>query len=166
MNIEKMRALLAEHIEYRDGCIYWLKTIGAKAKAGAKIGSPDRQGYLRFWMFRKQYSVHRVIFLLERGFLPVCIDHINGVVDDNRIENLREATLSQNQFNQMGRKSSRSGVKGVHWHSKNNKWTASIRHDGRLIHLGSFSSIESAASARLNAASELHGEFFNPGLSA
>lgn len=166
MNIEKMRELLINHVEYRDGNIYWLKTIGAKAKAGARIGSPDRQGYLRFWMFRKQYSVHRVIFLLRNGFLPDCIDHINGVVDDNRIENLRKATLSENQFNQKGRESSRSGVKGVHWHSKNKRWTASIRKDGKLVHLGSFDSVESAATARINAAQSLHGEFFNPGLKA
>ena len=166
MSTEKMREILSQNVEYRDGLIFWRRTIGAKAKQGAQIGSPDKDGYLRFWMFRKQYSVHRAIFLMHNGYLPPCIDHINGVITDNRVENLRAATLSQNQFNQKGRQSSKSGVKGVHWHSGIGKWTASIRVNGRLRHLGTFSSIEDAARARIDTAKSLHGEFFNPGLSA
>jgi len=164
MDENALRGFLSEHVEYRDGFLYWKKTISNKAKAGGKIGSKDGKGYLRFWMFKRQYSVHRVIFLLANGYMPACIDHIKGISGDNRIENLREATVAQNLYNQKGRLTSKSGFKGVHWHSTNKKWTASVRHQGRLIHLGSFDSVELASKARASAAMRLHGEFYNQGL--
>lgn len=70
-----------------------------KVKKGSKLGTLNK-GYLYAKIDNKRYSLHGLAFLYEYGFLPDCdIDHINGDKQDNRIENLREATRSQNASN-------------------------------------------------------------------
>jgi hypothetical protein len=65
-------------------------------------------------------------------------DHINGVRNDDRVENLRIATLSENQHNQKIHedKNKTSKYKGVHWNKKANKWCAQISLKGIRTHLG------------------------------
>lgn len=89
------------------------------------------------------------------------VDHINGNKLDNRRENLRIATKSQNCHNQGIQRTSTSGYKGVTWHSGRgvNKWIAQISFNGRRIHLGSFDDIHVAAHAYNKAAIKYHGEF-------
>lgn len=90
------------------------------------------------------------------------IDHINGVRDDNRIENLRVVTSAENHKNMALGTASTSGVAGVSWHERDARWRAHIKVGGRQKHLGNFRRFEDAVSARLtaNAAlgfSERHG---------
>lgn len=76
------------------------------------------------------YRQHRVIFFLHYGYWPNEIDHINRVRHDNRIENLRDVTHSENNQNKVVRKDSRSGIKGVSYTPKDNKikpWRADFR---------------------------------------
>jgi hypothetical protein len=66
------------------------------------------------------------------------IDHINGIKDDNRIENLRWVSRSQNQRNIKKLKNTSSLYFGVCWHKRDKKWVTEIRINGKINHLGYF----------------------------
>ena len=73
---------------------------------------------------KKYYSSHRMAWLYVHGEIPQMIDHINGNIEDCRIENLRPATTSQNQRNRKLNSNNKSGVCGVYKHSRTGKWVA------------------------------------------
>lgn len=108
------------------------------------------------------YLVHRIIWKMYYGEDPKeLIDHIDGDRSNNRIENLREATRSQNNKNLTGLKSNNtSGCTGVHFHTRFGKWVARISILGKHKHLGYFDNKEDAIEARIKAAKEQYGEFF------
>jgi len=87
-------------------------------------------------------------------------DHINRDTLDNRRSNLRLATLAQNNRNcrkQLGRS---SVFKGVCWHTKDQRWRATISiGEHKKAHLGNFLVEEDAARAYDAAAVERFGEF-------
>lgn len=98
------------------------------------------------------YKAHRVIWLYMTGHWPEIVDHINGDTYDNTFENLRNVDFSANVKNAKRRKDNKSGVTGVGWWPKRNKWCASIRVDGQLIYLGFFKAKDDAIEARKDAA--------------
>lgn len=100
--------------------------------------------------------MHRII---TNAPLGTCVDHKNGNTLDNRRENLRLATTSQNSINQKLRRDNTSGVKGVYWDKKNKKFKAQISLHGKAKSLGRFSTKEEAAYAYAVASEHLHGEF-------
>jgi hypothetical protein len=87
------------------------------------------------------------------------VDHKNRNPLDNRRQNLRIATRSENCANSRGR--GRSQFRGVAWHKRANKWVASLRLNKKQIHLGYFSSETAAARAYDVRAKVVHGEFAN-----
>lgn len=87
------------------------------------------------------------------------VDHKDGDGLNNRRDNLREATRSQNMWNQGVRKNNSSGFKGVHWHSLVGKWRSEITQNGEKMVLGYFDTAESAAAAYALANANLRGEF-------
>lgn len=112
---------------------------------------------------RQAYKAHRLIWLLVHGHWPeAAIDHINCDGLDNRLVNLREATLSQNSANMRRRNDNTSGAKGVCRRAGSDKWSAEIMVAGKRRHLGQFESIEAAAAAYEAAAIKHFGEFARP----
>ena len=104
--------------------------------------------------------VHRVIFAMAHGRWPVGhLDHIDGDKLNNRPENLREATRSQNQSNQGLKKTNKSGRKGVCWHRQAGKWVSQINVCNQTIYLGIYDDIDLAAFVYECAALKYHGEF-------
>lgn len=98
------------------------------------------------------YRAHRVAWLIQTGDWPEGqIDHINGRCDDNRFANLRIATVSENQRNKALLRNNKSGVNGVHWCKRSQKWRASARVNGRHLSLGYFVNFEDAKFARQHA---------------
>lgn len=87
------------------------------------------------------------------------VDHWNGNTLDNRRENLRLATFSQNAQNSKLYKTSQTGYKGVHFHKASGKWRASITHNYKEISLGYFHDPITAYKAYCDKAAELFGEF-------
>jgi hypothetical protein len=107
-------------------------------------------------------KMHRMLMGFSKGEGRL-VDHINGNKVDNRRANLREATLSQNQWNRTESRNNASGFKGVSFHKATGKWSAYIAVSGRMRHLGLFSTPELAHEVYCKAAREHHGEFANFG---
>jgi len=87
------------------------------------------------------------------------VDHINGNTLDCRKENLRICTHAENIRNSKTYKTNTSGVKGVTWYKKLNKWCAQIQVDKKKINLGYFLSIKDAEKAYAEGSKKYHGEF-------
>lgn len=107
------------------------------------------------------FKTHRICFVVHHG-RPIkegmIIDHINHDHFDNRIENLREVTHSQNCMNSRARVSKKSGLpKGVSLNK--GKFQAQIKLNRRTQHLGTFDTPEDASAAYQAVAKELFGEF-------
>ena len=162
---EITQELLKEHFEYRDGHLWWIKPRArSSVKIGQQFGSCLSSGYMIGGLKGKSYYEHRLIWLYHYGKSPEQhIDHINGVKDDNRIENLREATSQQNNFNRKPNSNSTSNYKGVCWHKQRKKWLAQHRYKGKLYYLGLYETEEEAAEAYRKATEHLHKEFANYG---
>jgi hypothetical protein len=133
-----------------------------------KSGSKRYAARSRKWPGGKYTTIlmHREILCVEKD---ECIDHRNGNGLDNRRENLRAATYSQNLANRRT-KFGTSRFKGVHWNIQRQIWHAQIgcgqTEDGRqkVVFLGFYENEEDAALAYDRMAVEIHGEFAVPNL--
>lgn len=90
-----------------------------------------------------------------------CVDHIDNNRRNNNANNLRWVTSQENHFNQQISLRNKSGVKGVGYDADRNKWTASIRLNGKTINVGRYNSLAEATIARQKKAKELFGEYVN-----
>jgi hypothetical protein len=122
---------------------------------------------------RKDYSLgsnnpvyiymHRLLANTPDGMIT---DHINGDKLDNRRDNLRPCTKSQNAMNTGIRKDNRSGYKGVHHNNPkaNSKlWKSEIKYNGKRIFLGYFDDAHEASKVYQSACAKYHGHFSNVG---
>lgn len=119
---------------------------------------------IRVGLKRTAQHTHRVILsrILGRELLrSEQVDHINHDTLDNRRENLRLASFSQNAMNRNKQQRNTSGYKGVSWINRCNKWLARIKVNNKSIHLGYFDDPETAYEAYCKAADHYHGEFKN-----
>lgn len=141
------------------GKFAWKKSHGRK-KAGSEAGTLMHTGYIRININKNSYAAHRLAWLMYYGVEPDgFIDHANGDRSDNRIANLRLATREQNAWNANQYKNNRTGLKGVHYNSRDKRYIAQITKSGKRICLGSFTDKHEAHSAYTRAADLLHGEF-------
>lgn len=155
LTAQRLRELL--HYDADTGVFTWLVTRGS-AKAGDIAGTPNGNGYLVIRVDGTLYLAHRLAWLHVHGeWPPVYIDHENQTRNDNRISELRLATNSENQQNQRGARSDNtSGVRGVSWFKRMQKWHAYINVNSKRKHLGYFDAIEDAIEYRELAEAMLH----------
>lgn len=146
-----------------NGIFRWKRRSGGKATRGRLAGSVNSRGYVCIKVNGKNMTAHRIAFYLLHGWLPEEVDHIDGDKLNNSAVNLRASSKSQNQHNSRMRKDNSSGVKGVHWDSKNNLWVATVRCAGVRHGCGTYKSKFDAACAVFSARNRLHGEFVNHG---
>lgn len=108
------------------------------------------------WIDGKPHTVkmHRVVMAAVRGQI---VDHINHDTLDNRRDNLRICTASQNSQNARQRRTSNSPFKGIR--ETRGRWQARISINGTRLHLGYFNTAIEAAAAYDRAARELFTEF-------
>lgn len=88
-----------------------------------------------------------------------CVDHISRDGLDNRKCNLRICTASKNQMNCIKRSGTSSVYKGVTWCKRSKQWLASLRINGKTIHIGYFNNEKNAAIEYNKKALEFFGEF-------
>lgn len=142
------------------GLMSW--NVGGPGKVrGRVVGVVLDDGYVQVTVNYQRYSLHRLAWLIHYGEWPTNeIDHVNGRRADNRIENLREATKTQQEGNKLGW--SRYGLpKGVAKQRK--KYRANLMVCGVSKFLGSFQTPEDAHEAYCEAAKRHFGEFFCSG---
>lgn len=127
------------------------------AKAGDEAGCLHKSvGYVYVRVNGRKRRAHRLAWLLTYGEWPDNIDHINGVKDDNRIDNLRSVTQQENcQAFRKTSASASSKYRGVCWRRNLGKWFARIKVDGKEKHLGYFNCELEAARAYDAKAEEL-----------
>lgn len=113
--------------------------------------------YAKGWDSGKHVQMHRKIFGLTNPNIQ--IDHKNRNPLDNRRENLRIATRSQNMANKRPSKKGSSQYRGVQWCKDSKKWRVDIVKNKVRKYLGKFESETDAAVAYNMAAIEIHGEF-------
>jgi hypothetical protein len=140
--------------EKETGQLIWKKRGFAtwdNKMAGKAAGSFRGEKCPQIGISGTLYSAHKLVWLRHYGYWADYIDHINGNNYDNRIENLREATHTQNLGNR------NAPERGVYW--RNGTYRARIGFKGYRIHLGYFATKEEAHEAYRKASIELHGEF-------
>jgi hypothetical protein len=140
---------LKEILEYKQdtGNFIW-KIKRGKANIG-RVAGTNCHGYMSLRIHQRAYLVHRLAYFYMTGKWPIEIDHINGIKNDNRWCNLREANRSQNNAN----RKPKNKFKCV-WPHKN-KWTTQFDRK----HLGTFDTPEEAHKAYCDAAYKKFGEF-------
>jgi hypothetical protein len=103
-----------------------------------------------------------VIWKLVYGTEPEFIDHIDGNRANNRLQNLRSVTKSENGRNTKIRADNTSGAHGVFWDRDLGKWRSRVKVDGRDVYLGAFEKLDDAIASR-RAAEPKHGYHPNHG---
>ena len=147
LTAEQLRSVL--HYEPATGIFTWKVRTSTSVKVGDVAGCPSGNGYLQIRVCSRKYLAHRLAWLYTYGEWPKGqIDHINRNRSDNRIANLRDVSHKQNQQNKSKSSHNTSGCQGVHWHKRDSKWEAKIKHNRKSIHLGLFTTLEEALSAR------------------
>jgi hypothetical protein len=111
--------------------------------------SPNKDGYLHIILCNKGQKtclVHRLVLqTFNTTEEELDCDHVNFIKNDNRLVNLRWATISQNARYQPKREGCSSQYIGVSRES--NRWRARCKIDGKNIHLGTFDTEEEGAKA-------------------
>lgn len=151
--------------EYKDGVLFRKTDRNNRFKTGSKAGYLVKStGYRGIEINNTHYPEHRIIYLMHYGYLPKVTDHIDGNILNNKIENLREATIAQNCWNTKRSISNTSGVKGVSFRKDRNVWIARLQANAKSIYLGYFKSKDDAEEFLQLARDMVHGDFANHGL--
>lgn len=140
---------IRDKFEYHPDGYLILKKSNKPDLIGKRTGYKISSGYHCVTYERKMMRVHRIIFYLHHGYLPDVVDHINGDVDDNRIENLREVTVQQNTWN-------RGGCRG--YEKYGNGYRVGVRKEG-THYRWVVDTEDDAVELREFLKQELHGEY-------
>lgn len=146
VSAEYVRSVL--DYDKNSGLFTWRVTRSVRAPAGSIAGAVCR-GYVQIQIDRRIYRAHRLAWLVTYGVWPKgSIDHIDGNPGNNRITNLRDVPQQINTRNIKLSRNNKSGVNGVSWNAKAQKWQSHIMIDGKSYNLGSYHTVEDAAAAR------------------
>ena len=152
---------LNELFEYRDGKLFWKISPSQNTLAGEEAGFlRSSEGYYGVSIKDVTYKRSILIWIMHFGKIApgLVIDHVDLDKANDKIENLRLATISQNAQNKPKQKRNTSGFKGVT--TRKFGFEASIKYKGYSKYLGTFKTAELAYAAYCAEASKLHGEFF------
>jgi len=146
---EEVKRLLS--YDKDTGLLRWRIFKAANACVGDVAGwiTTNRcKKYKRIGINKKQYYVHRIIWLYVYGYFPIEVDHIDGCGTNNKIKNLREVTHLENNKNKRLRKGNKSGVNGVVFITESRKWQARLMINYKNVSLGFYTDWFDAVCAR------------------
>jgi isopenicillin N synthase-like dioxygenase len=153
-----------EAFEYRNGELYWkIMTNPSKKLIGKQAGCKSSGAYGVVNLDGKNYSIHKVIFCMHKGYIPEVVDHINGIKKDHRIENLRAATHQSNNWNKVTQTNNKLGKKNICWNKQNQKYWVQLTKNGNKIVSLFVEDLELAELVAIEARCKYHGEFANHG---
>jgi hypothetical protein len=153
---------LKELFDYQNGQLIWKVKKARCVKIGTAAGSISTANGLKYVCVEidgSSHKLHRLNFLYHYGYLPKCVDHKDGNTLNNKIENLREATLSQNSQNGKFRTSNTSGYKNVSFEKRHNKWRVLLRVNGINKSFGYYDDLELAGLVAAEARDKFCGQF-------
>jgi hypothetical protein len=157
-SVDRIRQLLTYDRE--NGTFSWLKARGRQKEIAGRLIT---YGYRQIQIDGRLILAHQLVWFMEKGVWPASpLDHINGIPGDNRIQNLREASVAQNAWNKKRPSTNTSGYKGVSWVQRDGKWLVQIKANGKRHHVGLFRDLDEAAMAYAAAAYRHYGEFARP----
>ena len=147
--------------EYKNGELFWKNKTSqfANIKIGQKAGAFGKEDYQYVAFNKIRKPLHSVIYCMFYGKMPKMIDHIDGNVYNNKIENLREVSHSQNMQNSKKRKDNNSGIKGVNFHNSSKKWIVRLAINGVRKYFGSYNDIDYAKFVADAMRYKYHGKF-------
>lgn len=155
------------HFKNLHGFRIW-NSQNAGTVAGARSSVPSgRRMKITVSIDQRLHLAHRIIWEMHYGPIPdgMVIDHINGDPWDNRLSNLRVATVQQNTINRKKAKNNTSGYVGVSQHKRSKRWRSNIVLNKKTISLGTFDTKEQAFAAYRAAAMENFGDFVHQHIS-
>lgn len=113
-----------------------------------ELNLPIEKRHYHIHYKRAKLVLHRLFFYWHNGFLPRLVDHKDTNPQNNKIENLRELTTSQNTRNSHKiKKKTSSKYKGVCWNKQHKKWQANLTLNYKMISLGYYSNEDDAGQA-------------------
>ncbi len=158
LTAQRLRELL--HYDPETGIFYAKKRRGPLS-VGKSSGTITPDGYVQISLHRSLYLAHRLAWLYVFGEFPSQqIDHKDRDGTNNRIENLRLATGSQNNYNKPKRADNTSGHRGVCYVKRSGLWEAKTKVNGKRKSLGRYKTPQEAGFAYEQFAKANHGEFF------
>jgi hypothetical protein len=160
---------LKECLILEDGCLIWrerplshFKTVNSQRTWNAKFSGKNAclvdssEDRYRICIDGTFFKFHRVAWALHHDEWPTKIlDHIDGDATNNKIENLREVTKSQNAENQKLRADNKHGVSGISFNKANKRWYVRITKEKNANYIGCFTTKEEAIEARHKAYKQL-----------
>lgn len=149
--------MVREYVEYVNGKLYWIKKPCNKINVGQLAGSKCAGEYLAFKLFGQRYLIHQYVWELHNGAIPdgMLVDHINRNKHDNRIENLRLVTPSQNNAN-----TDRGSMRNCYWNERVQMYQVRVQFKGKFYHAGKyFKCLEEAQQVAEKLRREVFGEF-------
>jgi HNH endonuclease/AP2 domain len=148
LTAERLREAL--HYAPETGIFTWRIQLSNRSATGKEAGTLNQKGYVMISVDKHTYRAHRLAFLyMTEAWPDDIVDHRDRNRANNRWENLRQATQSQNHQNQKMRKDCLHGYRGVSKHSKTGLWFVKLTVNRRSIYLGYFKTPEEACAARL-----------------
>lgn len=151
---------LQELFDPKSGVLTWRVSNSKRVKVGQRAGAARPCGRRVVSVDGVRYREHRIIWKLVTGEEPAAfIDHRDIDGGNNRWENLRTATNSQNMANRGVQSNSSSGLKWAYFHAASGRWLSRIQKDGVDYPLGYWPTAEAAHAAGARKAAELFGEF-------
>lgn len=144
---ERLKELLTYNPD--TGVFTW---IDSKNKHREEAGYLNYKGYMLIDIDGKKHRSHRLAFLYMTGSFPKeQVDHINHGKTDNRWSNLRMVSNTENHKNMKMQSNNTSGVTGVSWERRRDKWVVRIKDCGKYLHLGYFEDFFEAICTRKSA---------------
>jgi hypothetical protein len=153
--------LIDEYLELREGGILaWKKSPHPRIPVGTLAGRRPKGNHLQVTIKSKAYGYHRIVYYLAYGIDTIGweIDHINRDPQDNRPENLRLASETENKWNTVKRNKTNVEHRGIRKRFWGANYTFSVSF--RQKYVGSYPTLEEAIAVWEEKARQHAGDFF------